>query len=278
MRKLLLAVIVVHGAATGQNRGMGYENVEAARAGLKAKAGTTFSEQGGWTIVADAQGSTIWSFTPPGHPAHPAVVKRSIVQRDGVIAVEMSGLCEASKPACDSLMDEFKKLNEKMAQSVAGSGASQPKAGATNWQPTARQEQLVRSGSEAYFTAKDRQEYEAAYGHLSPVQKETISFERWRSLTENFNAAAGPVRKRVIEKITWYKDPPKASPGVYAAVDFSGQYANVDTYCGYVVWVEQPDGKFLLLREEQNFIDKTTQQKLKPEELAKARAQFGCKG
>jgi hypothetical protein len=45
-----------------------------------------------------------------------------------------------------------------------------------------------------------------------------------------------------------------------------------------VVWLEQVDGSFLLVREEENYIDKTTEQKLKPDELEKVRVQFGCKG
>jgi hypothetical protein len=85
-------------------------------------------------------------------------------------------------------------------------------------------------------------------------------------------------QRRDIKKITWYKNPPQAAPGTYAAVDFSSQFTNANIHCGYLVWFEQGDGSFVMVREEVNFIDKATEQKLKPDELERARAKFGCKG
>jgi len=144
------------------------------------------------------------------------------------------------------------------------------------WRPTAAQAELVERLTYAYFSAKDGRRYQEAYAQLSAVQKQTTPFERWSSLADDFNSKAGEVRSRNIKKITWYKDSPGAEPGVYAAADFSSRFANADIHCGYVVWHEQADGSFLLVREEQNIIDKATEQKLKPGELEKVRAQFGC--
>jgi hypothetical protein len=144
------------------------------------------------------------------------------------------------------------------------------------WRPTTAQVQLVERQTYAYFSAKDGRRYQEAYAQLSPTQKQTMPFERWSSSAEDFNSKAGEVHRRSIKKITWYKDPARPEPGVYAAADFSSQFANADVHCGYVVWHEQADGSFLLVREEQNFIDKTTEQRLKPGELEKVRAQFGC--
>jgi hypothetical protein len=144
------------------------------------------------------------------------------------------------------------------------------------WRPTAAQAELVERLTYAYFSAKDGRRYQEAYAQLSATQKQTTPFERWSSLADDFNSKAGEVRSRNIKKITWYKDPPGAGPGVYAAADFSSRFANADIHCGYVVWHEQADGSFLLVREEQNIIDKATEQKLKPGELEKVRAQLGC--
>jgi hypothetical protein len=142
--------------------------------------------------------------------------------------------------------------------------------------PTAAQDQLVERRTQAYFSAKDSRRYEEGYALLSPSQKQVTSFEGWKSRTEKFNTQAGEVRSRKIRKITWYKDPAGVAPGLYAAVDFSSEFANIDIHCGYVVWHVQPDGSPLLVREEENYIDKSVQQKLKPEDLEKVRAQFRC--
>ena len=144
------------------------------------------------------------------------------------------------------------------------------------WRPTSTQVQLVERQTYAYFAAKDGRKYQEAYALLSPRQKQTISFERWSALAEDFNAKAGEVSGRNIKKITWYKDPPDTEPGVYAAADFSSEFANAAAHCGYVVWHEENDGSFLLVREEQNFLDKASEARLKPGERERVRAQFGC--
>ena len=368
---MLTILVPPLGALAQEGRGIGYPTVKAAVEALSARNDLNTSVQGGWTIIEDRSANTFWSFTPPNHPAYPAAVKRTIVSRGDGISIEMTALCQASKAACDKLMEEFKELNERMSQSMRGgtpSAQSAPQSeievqhlddglfrltlrsfrsktvdagqeellakarevcggksagygkfefevseavspttaekrpfvlkqniacGATasapppiessanrdaQWRPTADQVKLVEHQTYAYFAAKDGRKYTAAYEQLSSSQKKTTSFERWSSIAEDFNSKAGEVRRRSIKKVTWYKNPAQAEPGIYAAVDFSSQFANAGIHCGYVVWLEQTDGSFLLVREEQNFIDKTTEKKLKPDELEKVRAQFGCKG
>src|SRR6267378_5322038 len=314
---VLLALAVVASVASAQEgRGVGYPTVAAALEALKARSDVNISVQGGWTIVDDRPNNALWSFTPSNHPAHPAVVKRAIVSRNGGIGVNMTALCQASKPACDKLMAEFQELNERMSQSIrdkpqnsrlpeseievqrlsedsfrlvlrsfrsrsvdAGQEEILPKArevcggkhvgygkyqfetseairpsnaerkplvlrqdikcsdlasappptvSVTNsdaqWRPTPAQAQLVERQTYAYFTAKDTGKYQEAYSLLSAAQKSTIPFDRWTAITEKFNSEAGQVQSRRIKKVTWYKDPPRTEPGVYAAVDFASQF------------------------------------------------------
>lgn len=82
--------------------------------------------------------------------------------------------------------------------------------------------------------------------------KQSITFATWKSKAVDFNARAGAVGQRAIVKITWYRNPPQVEPGLYAAVDFSSRFAQVDLHCGFLAWREQLDGKFLLVREEEN--------------------------
>lgn len=360
---LLLAALSFGAVAQGQG-GVGYPTVDAALQALEARSDVRISVQGGWTIAEDRAAGAVWSFTPPDHPAHPAVVKRAVVERDGQAFIDMTALCQASKGACDKLIADFQALNERTAQSArkapavppsvveaerigddsfrltlksfrsasvdagqqellpkarevcagknisyghyqfdllepfsgpsnqrslvlkqeitcGGAGSPPPPAvsvanGDRSWRPTSAQVQRVERNTYAYFAAKDTRRYRDAYAQLSPSQKSTTPLERWSSLAEDFNVKAGDVKARSIRKITWYKDPPNVAPGVYAAVDFSSEFSNAAAHCGYVAWHEQADGSFLLVREEQNFIDKASAAKMKPAERERVRAQFGC--
>ena len=44
-----------------------------------------------------------------------------------------------------------------------------------------------------------------------------------------------------------------------------------------VVWRQQPNRSFLLVREEENVLEKATAAKLSADELARVRAKFGCR-
>lgn len=99
-----------------------YKTVADALAAIKANPDMHVTVTEGpdvWTIAGDKDGLTQWSFTPPGHEAHPAVVKRVIVRSDnGDVYVRMATLCEAQKPACDKLIQDFRATNEYMRQAL----------------------------------------------------------------------------------------------------------------------------------------------------------------
>jgi hypothetical protein len=91
-----------------------YPSVAAALEAIRSKSGVKLTIQSGWTVMQD--GSTAWSFTPPSHPAYPAVLRRSIVERDGAFAVKTDAMCEAEKSACDQLMAEVHELDRRMIE------------------------------------------------------------------------------------------------------------------------------------------------------------------
>jgi hypothetical protein len=280
----LITALCTSNAFAQTNQGIGFATVKEALDTLKSRKSANISLQGGWTIVNDSGESTIWSFTPSNHPAHPSVVKRTIVSDKGQIGVEMSALCEAQKAACDGLMAEFTELNNQMAsdvQKTSGSGVAFPvQVAASNpdtaWRPQASDVALLEKNSNNYFMTKDAGKYQDAYGMYDTVFREKTNFEQWRELAGQTNTKLGSVTKRIIKRLVWYKDPAGAAPGVYAAIDFSGVSANADIYCGYIVWKQQANASYLLVREEQNIIDKLTEKKLAPNELEKARIQIGC--
>lgn len=278
MRALLffLLATAAPGAAFAQAPGaVGYPTVAAALEALKAKPGVKISERDGWTTIDDRQSNAIWTFTPPGHAAHPAVIRRGIVETNGGLGIHMTALCQAAKGPCDRLMEEFTKLNEQVGQNMAGKAATAPAA--TGAQASAAQVQAVERQSQAYFAAKDGHRLQDAYKMQAPAMTQTAPFANWRGDTERAQASIGAVLQRDIKHITWYKDPPKTRPGLYAAVDYTSRFANANIHCGYLVWQEQADGSFLLVREEENFVDKATEQKLTPQARQDILAQFRCK-
>jgi hypothetical protein len=104
--------------STGHGTNLGYRSVGHALAAMHAKPGVKVSVQDGWTIIEDRADSAIWSFTPAGHPADPSAVRRRIVEEGGTISVRMTVSCEAQKAACDQLVADFNKLNDRMRQDV----------------------------------------------------------------------------------------------------------------------------------------------------------------
>ena len=101
-------------AADDEPAPIGEANVAAVLEALRADASAQFREQRGWTVVASREaGEPVeWFFTPEGHAAHPAVVKRTAIERDGVGMIDLAALCHAEQAACDRLLDDFRQQHE----------------------------------------------------------------------------------------------------------------------------------------------------------------------
>ena len=95
-----------------------YATVALALEALRTKSGVKISDLAGWTVIEDGSTLSLWSFTPAGHPAHPAAIHRKVVQEDNNIFLKMHVICEASKPACDKVVADFEDLNQRMTKSL----------------------------------------------------------------------------------------------------------------------------------------------------------------
>jgi len=110
---------------------IGFASVAQALAALRARDGngTIVTEADGWVTVNEPQAAAQWSFTPAGHEAHPAVVRR-IIQRSPAqaISVDLALLCEAPAAACQRLRQQFEAMNDRIVQALKarGRGASTP--------------------------------------------------------------------------------------------------------------------------------------------------------
>jgi hypothetical protein len=72
----------------------------------------------GYVALHDKARSITWTFTLPGHPAHPSAVCRRPVQEGDRWRIEMRVACRAVDAECEKLVDGFEKLNERMLQDL----------------------------------------------------------------------------------------------------------------------------------------------------------------
>jgi hypothetical protein len=93
-----------------------YPSVAAALEAIRTKSGAKVTIQSGWTVVQNEASTTVWSFTPPSHPAYPAALRRAIVEHDGAFVVKSDAMCEAEKSACDQLIAEIHELDKQMIE------------------------------------------------------------------------------------------------------------------------------------------------------------------
>jgi hypothetical protein len=118
MRSVLIALCACGApaalAADDEPAGIGYAGVAATLDALRSDPSAQFREQRGWTVVASRErdAAVEWFFTPEGHAAHPAVVKRTATERDGIGMIDLAAFCHAEQRACDRLLDDFRQQHE----------------------------------------------------------------------------------------------------------------------------------------------------------------------
>ena len=95
-----------------------YASPGAALDALHADPAIRFETHDGWVVAHDDAKNAVWTFAPKDDPAYPAVVKRSLVDRDGRVMMATAVLCGASKVVCDDFVRKFIRLNQEMARAV----------------------------------------------------------------------------------------------------------------------------------------------------------------
>ena len=71
-----------------------------------------------YVAIGDTAKDTIWTFTVPGHPAHPSVVCRRPVQDGADLRLEMNVQCNAPEAECQKLVQSFQELNQRMMREM----------------------------------------------------------------------------------------------------------------------------------------------------------------
>lgn len=99
---------------------IGYPTVAAARKALAARSDVSMSTTDGWLTVEDPAAMTLWTFAPETDPAHPAAVKRSVIQDGDRVVIRMDIRCEGNDAACDALEEHFLSLNQSVRDRAEG--------------------------------------------------------------------------------------------------------------------------------------------------------------
>jgi len=127
MPALLLAILCESGvhaqqlpadAPPSQENAIGYASPEDALKALQAKPGVNIREENDWFLIDDASEKTLWSIATPRHAVYPTAVKRTLVQEKEKIDIRMQVLCGADKALCDDLVEQFRKVNAGLAESL----------------------------------------------------------------------------------------------------------------------------------------------------------------
>lgn len=122
MALLILTSPSVMADETGVLSPIGYASIQEAYEALQIDPQASLTEYEGWTIFKQKKNGVyiLWSFTPDDHPTHPTLIRREIAKRDGEVFIKMDALCHSSKKDCDQLIDEFRKINDRIKQKFAG--------------------------------------------------------------------------------------------------------------------------------------------------------------
>jgi hypothetical protein len=127
---------------------------------------------------------------------------------------------------------------------------------APGWLPSEAGERGARTALDQYFAAVEAGDDRRAYAMMTPGFQAILPFADFAADNARFRTLAGPLSRRRVLRLTWTKDPADAPrPGIYAAFDVAGEYANVDRQCGYaILYQETETAPFRIARIESTFM------------------------
>ncbi|HZF44172.1 MAG TPA: DUF4019 domain-containing protein [Sphingomonadaceae bacterium] len=169
------------------------------------------------------------------------------------------------------------KVRQEFTCGKALAEVPQPPAADPDWQPTPAIEQEIMNATARYFAWVDAADAPNAHAAWSAENQQMLPLAQRREvLTDERKAAGEPLGHRVL-KLSWYINPADAPmPGIYVAADYEKRYRNLAAHCGYLVWFRQPDGRFVIVREEAGRLNRSDASAMSPSMLAEARAQLRC--
>lgn len=96
---------------------------------VRTKHGATVQdiEDQGLLVFTDSTNSTVYGFTKPGHPAHPAWVARKPEQRGDGVYIGQIGYFAGAEPPFAKLFREYAALDEKIKEAIKRRQSENPK-------------------------------------------------------------------------------------------------------------------------------------------------------
>jgi hypothetical protein len=129
------------------------------------------------------------------------------------------------------------------------------------WKPSSELTEGAEATLRDFLKAKDHGDYEAAYWMFNPGLQAMLPFATFVEQAQLFAKQSGPLTERKPIRTTWYPNAGNAQPpGTYVAFDLSARYQSIDRYCGYVILYLKPDGKFNVVRQEENYMTRDVEQ------------------
>jgi hypothetical protein len=201
---------------------------------------------------------TVYTFTQPGHPAHPAWITLRIVENNKNSSMEQAGFFAGDEPSFATMFTEYQQWNERIVANRHGAvtGPPPPKAAAGVIDEPAGQGTIARGLLDKFLSEYDQAGGDGGWSLLSPGFQQLTSLAQWQSDRAQFVISAGVAGHHDVEKITWYLNPPHSQgPGLYAAYDMSCHYFLL-FYCGEVVILYSPKvgDPFVVMRHDNDVV------------------------
>src|SRR5262245_14197351 len=109
---------------------IGYPSADAALAAVRARPGVAESQKDGWTIIEDKAHYETWYFSPAGHPARPAVIKRTLFSGVSGSRTQTAAMCGGGQAECDKLVAQLQAADKgSSTQGPANIPAERPRSG-----------------------------------------------------------------------------------------------------------------------------------------------------
>jgi hypothetical protein len=225
----------------------------------------SFPEQHFETYVNEGT-RTVYAFTEPGNPAHPAWITRRIVEDKNGVTMEQTGFFAGDEPAFAKMFTEYQQMSERISANMHGSGTTHapPKAASDVVDEPVGQGAIVRGVLDRFLSEYNQANGDGGWSLLAPGLQQLISLAKWQSDRVQFLKSAGVAAGHDVEKITWSLNPPQSEAlGLYAAYDLNCRYSLL-TYCGEVVilYSAKAGDPFVVIRHEMNIVTRESAQDL----------------
>jgi len=225
-----------------------YPSWEAAMDAMIENRDANIGVKEGWTVVDEVAGGVyvIWSFTPASHPAHPSVVRRTPIQQDGEVTVELQYRCDAKvTAACAGLLAEFRGLNEGMVLEFKrrlGLLDHPRKAEAAGF-------------AERYLDLIEEGRDDETLEMLTTYSRTGYTKVAWHSLLDQQRRERGKLTLRRLRGMEWFDNPPGVEfEGTFAFMEFEVFYDSGKHLMEYLVLHSDKGAPFRVMHDEAPFL------------------------